>query len=446
MAVEPRSAPSGAEVRRAAFASAVGNTIELYDFLIYGTAAAVVFNKLFFAASDPWVGVLLAFATFGAGFLARPLGAAVIGHYGDRLGRKLMLVITLSVTGVCTAAIGLLPTYEQVGVWAPLALVVLRVVQGFFLGGEQGGAVLMAVEHAPPNRHGWYGGWTFIGSPTGLFLATGAFSAATAISGDQFLTWGWRVPFLLSLVLVGVGLYVRLRLAESPEFARIREHGQRARLPITDAFATSWRQILLSAGVNLGFNTFIFILATFLLSYGIEALGVSRELMLTGSLAGSAAQIIGILVFAHLSDVLGRTRVMLGGGIFLALYAFPMFWLLDTRSPALIVLAMVLGYAGSAAVFGPMAAFCAELFDTRVRYTGVSLGYQSGSVLGGGLSPFVATALLGAAGGASWPIAAYLVVGSLVTVVCLALTGDPRRFARESGSAERSAEQGGRPG
>ncbi|GAA0516378.1 hypothetical protein GCM10011581_46280 [Saccharopolyspora subtropica] len=248
--------PGRATVRKAAFASAVGNTIELYDFLIYGTAAAVVFTKLFFPAGDPWVGALLAFATFGAGFLARPLGAAVIGHFGDVVGRKLMLVITLTVTGLCTAAIGLLPTYGQVGVWAPLMLVTLRLVQGFFLGGEQGGAVLMAVEHAPPHRHGWYGGWTFLGSPTGMFLVTGAFAAATAISGDQFLAWGWRVPFLVSLVLVGVGLYVRLRLGESPEFARLRQRGQRARLPVAEALSRSWRQILLAAGVNLGLLRF----------------------------------------------------------------------------------------------------------------------------------------------------------------------------------------------
>lgn len=429
MATVP-AGPDSATVRKAAFASAVGNTIELYDFLIYGTAAAVVFNKLFFPAGDPWVGALLAFATFGAGFLARPLGAGVIGHFGDVVGRKRMLVITLSVTGVCTAAIGLLPTYQQVGIWAPVLLVVLRLVQGFFLGGEQGGAVLMAVEHAPPHRHGWYGGWTFLGSPSGMFLATGAFAGATAISGDAFLTWGWRVPFLASLVLVGVGLYVRLRLAESPEFAKIRQRGERARLPVAEAFSRSWRQILLSAGVNLGFNTFIFILTTFLLTYGTEKLGVTRGVMLLGSLCGSAAQIAGILLFSYLSDRIGRTRVMLGGGIFLTLYAFPMFWLLDTASPALIVLAMTLGYAGSAAVFGPMAAFCAELFATKVRYTGVSLGYQSGSVLGGGLSPVVATALLTASGGASWPIAAYLVVGALITVVCLAVTGEPTRWAR----------------
>lgn len=421
---------SGHAVRKAAFASAVGNTIELYDFLIYGTASAVVFHRLFFPAGDPLVGTLLAFATFGAGFLVRPLGAAVLGHFGDRAGRRPMLVITLGATGVCTALIGLLPTYGQIGVLAPLSLVLLRLVQGFFLGGEQGGAVLMAVEHAPEHRRGWYGGWTFLGSPAGLFLATGAFSGATAISGDGFEVWGWRVPFLLSLVLVAVGLYVRLRLGESPEFAAVRERGRRARVPVVEAVRHAWRQVLLSAGVNLGFNMFIFILATFLLSYGTNRLGASEEVMLAGSLCGSAAQIVGILVFARLSDRLGRTRVMTGGGVFLGCYAFPMFWLLDTAEPVWIVVAMVLGYGGSAAVFGPMAAFCAELFPTHVRYTGVSLGYQGGSVLGGGVSPFVATALLGASGGASWPVALYLVCGAALTAGCLIAVGDPRRFTR----------------
>lgn len=424
--------PDKTTVRKAAFASAVGNTIELYDFLIYGTAAGLVFNKLFFPSGDPWVGALLAFATFGAGFLARPLGAAVIGHFGDLVGRKLMLVITLSVTGACTAAIGLLPTYQQVGVWAPALLVALRLVQGFFLGGEQGGAVLMAVEHAPADRQGWYGGWTFIGSPMGMFLATGAFAAATAVSDEQFLAWGWRVPFLLSLVLVGVGLYVRLRLAESPEFAAIRQRGERARMPVAEAFASSWRQIVLAAGVNLGFNAFIFIMTTFLLTYGTEKVGVTRDVMLLGSLAGSAAQIAGILLFSHLSDRWGRTRVMLGGGTFLAVFAFPLFWLIDSGSPGLIVLAMIVGYGGAAAVFGPMAAFCAELFSTKVRYTGVSLGYQSGSVLGGGLSPVVATALLTGSGGQSWPISVYLVCGAAITIVCLAITGEPTRWSRRA--------------
>ncbi|WP_235877497.1 MFS transporter [Saccharopolyspora karakumensis] len=238
------------------------------------------------------------------------------------------------------------------------------------------------------------------------------------------------MPFLLSLVLVGVGLYVRLRLAESPEFAAIRQRGERARLPVAEAFATAWRQILLAAGVNLGFNAFIFIMTTFLLTYGTEKVGVTRDVMLLGSFAGSAAQIAGILLFSHLSDRLGRTQVMLGGGTFLAAFAFPLFWLIDTGSPALIVLAMIVGYGGAAAVFGPMAAFCAELFPTRVRYTGVSLGYQSGSVLGGGLSPVVATALLTGSGGQSWPISAYLVFGAAITIVCLALTGEPTRWSR----------------
>lgn len=379
------------EVRRVALASSAGNAVELYDFLLYGTASALVFDKLFFPSFDPRIGTLLAFATFGAGFLARPLGGVVIGHFGDRVGRRSMLVLTLTVTGLCTAAIGLLPTYSSIGLAAPLLLVLLRVVQGFFLGGEQGGATLMAVEHAPPGRTGWYGSWTFLGSPIGLLLANGAMAASTAVSGDAFLSWGWRVPFLLSLVLVGVGLYVRLSVEESPVFREVRETAGAVRLPVAVVLRQSWRKVLLGAGVNLGFNMFIFVVATFAVSYGTRQLGMARGTLLSAGLIGAFAQAVAILVFARLSDRVGRLPVMLGGAAFLGVFAFPLFWLLETRSPGLVVLAMVVAFAGSAAVFGPMPAYYAELFGTRVRYSGVSLSYQLGAVLGGGLSPVVAT-------------------------------------------------------
>ncbi|WP_051579439.1 MFS transporter [Pseudonocardia acaciae] len=415
--VEVRTSPT-----RAAFASSVGTAVELYDFLIYGTASAVALNTVFFPKSDPRIGTLLAFASFGAGFFARPLGAIVIGHFGDRVGRRSMLVLTLVATGVCTALIGVLPGYGSIGVWAPALLVALRVVQGFFLGGEQGGAVLMAVEHAPPGRRGWYGSWTFLGSPIGLVLATGAFSLATWVSGPAFLDWGWRLPFLASLLLVGVGLYIRLRLDESREFQRMRERGTTAPgLPLVALLRTSWHNVLLSAGVNFGFNTFIFILATFTLSYATQSLGMARDVVLTGSLVGAVAHIAGILMFARLSDRVGRIPVMLGGAAFLAVYAFPLFWLMESRQPALVVLAMAVGYFGSAAVFGPLAALITELFGIDVRYSGASLGYQLGSVLGGGLSPFLAAALLAMAGGASWPISLYLVGAGLVSAVSLLL-------------------------
>ncbi|GDY32219.1 MFS transporter [Gandjariella thermophila] len=412
------------EVRRAALASSVGNAIEFYDFLIYGTASAVAFNRLFFPGSDPRVGTLLAFATFGAGFLARPLGGAVIGHFGDLLGRKAMLVLTLTATGTCTTLIGLLPGYASIGVWAPLLLVVLRVVQGFFLGGEQGGAALMAVEHAPTGRAGWYGSWTFLGSPLGLVLATGAFAAATAVSGSEFLRWGWRLPFLASVLLVAVGLYVRLGLAESPVFQRVPRQG-RSRMPVVEVLRGSWHRVLLGAGVNIGFNAFIFVLATFALSYGTTSLGLPRSTLLDASLAGGIAQAVAVLAFARLSDRLGRLPVMLGGAVFLAAFAFPLFSLLDTRQPALVAVALVVGYAGSAAIFAPMPAYYAELFDSRVRYSGISVSYQVGSVLGGGLSPFVAAALLGAAGGRAWPVALYLVGLAGVSAACLLGLGEP---------------------
>jgi MHS family shikimate/dehydroshikimate transporter-like MFS transporter len=416
-------------VRRAALASSVGNAIEFYDFLIYGTASAVAFNKLFFPATDPRVGTLLAFATFGAGFLARPLGGAVIGHFGDRLGRKAMLVLTLTATGTCTTLIGVLPGYASIGLWAPLLLVALRVVQGFFLGGEQSGASLMAVEHAPPGRAGWYGSWTFLGSPLGLILATGAFSAATALSGQEFLRWGWRLPFLASVLLLAVGLYVRLGLAESPAFQRVRVARDRSRLPLVDVLRGAWRRVLLGAGVNIGFNAFIFVLATFALSYGTTSLGLPRSVLLNASIAGGVAQAVAVLVFARASDRLGRLPVMLGGAVFLAVFAFPLFWLLDSRNATLVGVGLVVGYAGSAAIFAPMPAYYAELFDIRVRYSGMSVSYQVGAVLGGGLSPFVAAALLGTAGGRPWPVALYLVGMALVSAFCLVALGESGRTA-----------------
>ncbi|WP_433260639.1 MFS transporter [Actinosynnema sp. CS-041913] len=416
---EARSTPDTAAARKAAAAGTVGTALEFYDFLIYGTASAVVFNKLFFPTAEPVVGVLLAFATFGAGFLTRPIGGVVLGHFGDRTGRKNMLVLTVTMTGLCTAAIGVLPTYASIGVLAPLLLVTLRLVQGFFLGGEQGGAVVLVVEHAPPGRRGWYGAWAFLGAPGGHLLSTGVFAAVVALSGDELLTWGWRVPFLLSLVLLVVGLYIRLRVAESPEFTEVRDQGRRARRPVAETLREHWRQVLRLVGINMGLNAFMSMLTVFVLSYGIQHVGVSRNVMLVATMVGTAMEIAAVLFFAKLSDRIGRAPVLRGGAVFLVAYAFPMFWLLDTGSPALIVVALVGGFVGASAVFGPLAAFCVERFTTTVRYTGVSLGYQTGAVLGGGLSPFVATALLDLAGGQAWSVSLYLAAGALLTFACV---------------------------
>jgi MFS family permease len=404
-----------AGVRKVAVASAVGNAVELYDFLLYGTASALVFDKLFFPQFDSRIGVLLSFATFGAGFLARPIGGVVIGHFGDRVGRRTMLVITLTATGLATALIGVLPTYQSAGILAPILLIVLRVLQGFFIGGEQGGASLMAVEHAPPGRTGWYGSWIFIGSPVGLVLANLAMVLADSVSGPDFLSWGWRLPFLLSLVLVGIGLYVRLSVQESPAFNR----EEAVKLPIAEVLRDDWRRVLLGAGVNFGFNMFIFVVATFAVSFSRKQLGLSQNTVLVATLVGSFAQAISVPLFARLSDRVGRLPVMLGGAVFIGLFAFPFFWLLDGRY---LMIAMVLAFVGSGALFGPMPAYYAELFQTRVRYSGVSLSYQLGAVLGGGLSPFIATWLINETGG-TWSVAVYLVGGAIVSTICLLAIG-----------------------
>ncbi|WP_233439999.1 MFS transporter [Lentzea atacamensis] len=407
-------------------ASAVGNTIELYDFLLYGTASALVFNKIFFPQFDSRVGVLLAFATFGAGFVARPLGGAVIGHLGDRFGRRAMLVITLSATGLATALIGLLPSYASIGIAAPVLLVLLRIVQGFFMGGEQGGASLMAVEHAPPGRWGWYGSWVFIGSPVGLVLANLAMYLSSRATGPDFLSWGWRLPFLFSIVLVGIGLYIRLRVSESPRFAR----AEKSRMPLVEVVRTRWQVLLLGAGVNLGFQIFIFVLSVFTINYGRTALRMSPDDLLVAQVLGGLAQVVAVPVFAWLSDRIGRLPVMFGGAVFQAAFAFPMFWLMDVRW---FTAAIVLGFVGSGALFGPMAAYFAELFRTRVRYSGVAVSYQLGAVLGGGLAPFVATSLLAYG---TWAVALYLIAGAVLSGVCLLVIGSAHEAEPAGGESD----------
>lgn len=394
---------------KVAFASAVGHTIELYDLLICGTASAIVFGKIFFPTGNAVAGVLLAFATFGVGFLARPVGAVVIGHFGDRVGRKPMLVLTLTVTGVCTALIGLLPTYSQLGLAAPILLVLLRIVQGFFFGGEENGAALMAVEHAPDGHRGWYGSWTFVGAPAGMILASAAFAVSAAVSGPAFLDWGWRLPFLLSLLLVAVGLYVRLRIEESPEFRR----DDISSVPLAEV---PRRTAVLAAGLNAGVSTFIVTLVT--LPLGM----IAQDVAMTANLLGAAVQVPLILLFARLSDRVGRFPVMCGGMVFLAAYAFPWFWMLEH---GMATLGIVIGYAGAAIVFGPLAVYFAELFEPRVRYSGAAVSFQIGSGVGGGMAPLVATALL--SGGQSWPVALYLVIGALISLACLTALRAPAR-------------------
>jgi metabolite-proton symporter len=416
--------PTRGGVRSVALASFVGTTIEWYDFFLYGTAAALVFNRLYFPNFDPLTGTLASFATYSVGFVARPVGAIVVGHYGDRMGRKSMLVLTLVVMGVATFAIGLLPTYAQIGVWAPIALVALRLAQGFGVGGEWGGAVLMAVEHAPAGARGFFGSFPQVGVPAGLLLSTAVFAWFARLPEDQFLSWGWRVPFLVSILLVGVGLAIRLRLQETPAFARVRQQRIESRRPIVDVVQHHWREVLLAIGARFAENGAFYIYTVFSLVYGTQHSGVDRQTVLDGILIGAACALVAIPSAGALSDRLGRRPVYLFGAIVTGLFAYPFFWLMDTASPALVWLAVGGGLVfGHAAMYGPQAAFFSELFGTRVRYSGASLGSQLASVLAGGLSPFIATALLPYGRAA---LAAYVIAMAIITIAAVIMAAETR--------------------
>ncbi|MGW5109104.1 MFS transporter [Nocardia sp. NPDC004123] len=415
--------------RRAALAGALGSVVELYDFLTYGLAAASVFGKLFFPAAAPWVGVLLSFATFGAGFVARVFGAAVLGNLGDRLGRKPVLLLSVGVGGLATVAIGVLPTYAAIGVLAPLTLVLLRVVQGFFVGGEVGGGILVAVEHAPPGRRGWYGSWIITALVGGSVLAVLASLLAHTVAGTSFITWGWRLPFLISAVPTVVTLLVRAGLPETPEFEIQRDKDDLVRWPWLRVWRTAWRRIATVAAVNTGLTMMTFTLITFVLSYGSNTLHIAQPVLQHATLLAQILLLPSALLFGCSSDRYGALRIMLGGAIFNTLVAFPLFWLLDTMQPLLLTLAICIAQTGTGAMLGPLAAAFTEAFDVRVRYSGLSLGYQIGAVLGGGLVPLVGTALVHWSGGASWPVALYLSVGGLISVIGVLAMRNARRVS-----------------
>jgi metabolite-proton symporter len=417
-------ATKAGSIRLVAVASMVGTTIEWYDFFLYGTAAALVFNRLYFPTFDPLAGTLAAFGTYTVGFVARPIGGIVIGHYGDRIGRKSMLVLTLIIMGVSTFGIGLLPTYSQIGPWAAVALVILRLAQGFGVGGEWGGAVLMAVEHAPAGARGFYGSWPQIGVPAGLLLSTAVFAQFAGLPEDQFLSWGWRVPFLVSILLVGVGLIIRLRILETPAFTRVKEARTEARRPIVEVLQTQWKEVLLAMGARLAENGAFYIYTVFVLVYGTQKVGIDRQTVLNGILVAAACALVAIPVCGALSDRLGRRPVYLFGACVTALFAYPLFWLLDTGSTPLVWLALVVALVFShAPMYGPQAAFLSELFGTRVRYSGASLGSQLSSVIAGGLSPFIATALLPYGRGA---LAWYVMAMALITIVAVLIASETR--------------------
>ncbi len=401
-------------MKRVAAASFIGTALEGYDFLLYASAAALVFGQLFFPAEDPLIGTLLAYSTFTVGFIARPIGGIIAGHYGDKIGRKPMLVLTLMIMGVVTMLIGFMPTYAQVGILAPVLLTLLRFIQGLAYGGEWGGAILMVVEYAPEDKRGFWGSLPQAAAPAGFLLATAVLSASIAISGDQFLVWGWRIPFILAILPVLVGLYIRLKIDETPEFKQVREQKATAQTPVIEAFRAQGKQILLATGTFVLVSGPYYIIISFMLAYGTTTLGIERQIMLNAVLVASFIQIFACIGFASLSDKVGRRPVLFGGGIFMLFYAFPLFWMVNTANPLIIGLALSLGLLAFGALYGPIAAFFAELFASHVRYTAASLGYQVGQVFGGGLAPFISTALLAAVGGAYWPVPIYMIVLTLI--------------------------------
>ena len=413
-------------LRQVIAASFIGTTIEWYDFFLYGSAAALIFGQLFFPYADPLVGTLASFGIYGVGFVARPIGGIIFGHYGDRVGRKAMLVISLMMMGIATFLIGLLPTADTIGIWAPVLLVVLRTVQGLGVGGEWGGAVLLAVEHSPEGRRGFYGSWPQMGVPAGLLLANAVLlPMASLLSQEQFLSWGWRVPFLASVILIAVGLFVRLRIMESPAFRQVQESHTEAQMPIVDVVRHHPRNVLLAMGMRIAENGIFYILTVFVLSYITEELGLSRNTGLIGVIIGAAIGLFTIPLFGSLSDRYGRRPLYMFGAVFSLVFSFPFFWLLDTGSTVVIWLAIVLGLIlGHDPMYGPQAAYFSELFGTRVRYSGASIGYQLASVVGGGLSPLIATSLLALASGHWWLIALYTSAMALITIVSTYLASE----------------------
>ncbi|MFD8210230.1 MFS transporter [Streptomyces sp. NPDC059695] len=424
----PERPSDPALLRRVAMSGLLGTVIEYYDFLLYGTMAALVFGELFFPESDPTVGTVAAFGTLAAGYVARPLGGAVFGHFGDRLGRKSMLVLTMTLMGVASLLIGVLPTYGTIGVAAPVLLVLLRVVQGVAIGGEWAGATLMVVEHADPRRRGLWSGVLQMGSPLGFLLSTVAVTLVSLLPRASFLSWGWRVPFLFSAVLLGIGLYVRVSISESPLFqraARTRGADEKPGVPLAQVLRRP-RNLVLACAVGIGPFALTALISTFMLTYA-TAIGYATSEVMTGLLFTSVAGLVSIPLFSALSDRVGRRAVVTGGAVGVVLLAFPVYALVDARSPALLVLGMVVGQVVQSAMYAPLGPLLSELFGTRVRYTGASLGYQLAALIGGGFTPMFAGGLLSASDEArSGPLALLAVVCGLVTALAVRRTAETR--------------------
>ena len=421
--------------RRVVLASFIGTTIEWYDFFLYGTASALVFGKLFFTQLDSFAATMASFGTYAVGFFARPLGGIIFGHYGDKIGRKSMLVTTLMMMGLATFAIGLLPTYEQAGILAPILLVALRFIQGLGVGGEWGGAVLMAVEHGKAGQRGFLASWVQAGVPVGLLLATAVFRLMHgSLDEAAFLSWGWRVPFLIGILLLGVGMFIRLHVMESPVFAAAKQEApKKTEMPILEVLRRYPRNVLLAMGARFAENAFFYIITIYVLKYAITYAGHKEDDVLRAVLIGSAVQFVIVPLFGWWSDKAGRRPLYLGGALFVALFAFPFFWLVDQGGAGALIAAVTIGLIGHSAMYGPQAAFFSELFGTRVRYSGASLGYQLASPLAGGLAPLIATALLEKSGGKPAPVAWYLIGMAVITLVSVWLAEETSRKSLDEG-------------
>ncbi|MFE4352045.1 MFS transporter [Peribacillus butanolivorans] len=408
------------QMRRILVASLVGSSIEWFDYFLYGTVSALVFNQLFFVNEDPTIGLLLSYASFALAFFIRPFGGVIFSHIGDRIGRKKTLVLTLSLMGVATFGMGLLPTYQAVGIWAPILLITLRLVQGLGIGGEWGGALLLAVEYAPAEKRGLFGAIPQMGVTIGMLLGTIALSIMTLLPESAFMTWGWRLPFIFSALLVFFGLWIRKGIDETPSFKKVKESGEVPKLPIVETLKNYWREVLIAVGAKVVETAPFYIFSTFVVSYATSNLGFSRTATLTAVMIATIITTILIPFMGKLSDTIGRKKLFIGGTIGMALFAFPYFWLLQQKSVLLLIVATVIGlgviWAPITAVLGTM---FSEIFDARIRYTGITLGYQIGAALAGGTAPLVATALLNRFNNSYVPVAIYIIFASLVSLAAI---------------------------
>jgi MFS family permease len=417
-------ADHGDQLRKAVIAATIGTTIEWYDFFLYGTAAGLIFGKLYFPNQDPLIATLAAFGTYFVGFASRPIGAAIFGHYGDRIGRKGTLIATLLCMGIATFLIAFVPTYESIGIWGAVILTILRMIQGIGVGGEWGGSVLLAMEWARHSgQRGLLASWPQFGVPCGLFLANLAVLGFSALSGDQFLTWGWRVPFAISIVLVGVGLWIRLGILETPVFRQLVASNRIEKAPLLEVIKKQPREIILSALTRTSQQAPFYIFTAFIFAYAVGTLGMSRELILTAVLTAALVSFVTTPLSGHLSDRFGRRRVYMIGAAAIGLYGFVYFALVDTAIPVVVFITIVVSLIPHDVQYGPQAALIAEAFTPRLRYSGSSLGYQLASVTAGGPAPLIATALL-AAYHSSFAIALYIAACSVVSLIAAALMPD----------------------